>query len=274
MSPTGTLPTRVVAAADEFVRDLGNRLAQSDPRLKRGLLYAREAYAHAFVRGVQVANAVRYRAPPDPYRLLRVDPASIERVAEYPVSKFRMSGVVRDGDWDRTDERFEDTDVFRAYRRHFREGVPWAETDFFERVVGEIEAGNERWGCASRSDFVARCRRLDRLYESIRENGYRTQAELGGGSVEDPVGRRRLRRGHLADEIAVHVDRNGEFIFEDGRNRLSIVKLLDLDEIPVRVLLRHREWQSTRDAYVRGWIDPENEVVDHPDLRALAPSSD
>jgi hypothetical protein len=262
---------RVLAAADEFVRGLGDRVASAHPRIERGLLYAREAYARAFVRGVQAANALRYRAPPDPYRLVHVDPGRIQRIVDFPISKFRMSGVVRDGTWDRTDARFEDTDVFRAYRRHFEEGVPWTATDFFDRIVGELEAGHERWGCTTRAEFEARCRRLDALYDSIRENGYRTQAQLRRGSTEDPVGRRRLRRGHLADEIAVHIGRDGEFIFEDGRNRLSIVKLLDLDEIPVRVLLRHREWQATRDAYVSGWLDPTGDYVDHPDLRGLTP---
>jgi len=274
MSSTRLLTARAVAATDEFVRSLGARIAGVDPRLKRGLLYAREGYARAFVRGVRAANALRYRAPPKPYRLLRVDPDRIRRVANFPISKFRMSGVVRDGEWDRTTRRFEDMDVFRAYRAHFREGVPWDETDFFDRIVDEIAAGYERWGCTSRADFEARCRRLDDLYDAIDEHGYRTQAELADSSVDDPLGNYRHRRGHLDDEIVVHIARDGELLFSDGRNRLSIVKLLGLDEIPVRVLLRHREWQATRDAYVSGWVDPSSEVVEHPDLAALTPPTD
>lgn len=264
-----TLATRFLTTMDEFLRATGERLAHVDPRVKHALLYAREGYAHAYVRGVAATNALRYQAPPDPYRLCYVDPDDIQRVAELPLSKFRLSGVVRDGSWDRTDERFEDLAVFRGYRRHFRDGVPWEQTEFFERNVKKIEAGVERWGCTSRADFEARCRRLDDLYQTIREEGYRTQADLESDDVTDPVGRGRPRRGHLADEIAVHIGRDGDLLFEDGRNRLSIVKLLDVAEIPVRVLLRHREWQEVREAYVRGEISPSSELASHPDLRGL-----
>lgn len=266
-----TLATRALTTIDELLRGTGERLAHVDPRVKRTLLRAREAYAHAFVRGIAAVNGLRYQAPPDPYRLCYVDPDDIQRVAEFPVSKFRLSGVVRGGSWDRTDERFEDLAVFRGYRRHFRDGVPWEETEFFERNVDKIEAGVERWGCTSRADFEARCRRLDDLYRTIRDEGYRTQTDLDDDDVADPVGRGRPERGHLADEIAVHIGRDGELLFEDGRNRLSIVKLLDVDEIPVRVLLRHREWQEIRDAYVEGAISPSSEVASHPDLRGLEP---
>lgn len=265
----GDLPARIVATVDETIRRLGDRLARTDPRVERALVAARERYARAYICGVEAANRLRYRAPPDPDRLVRVDPEAIERVVALNVSKFRLNGVVKGGDWDRTDTRFEEMDVFRSYRQHFREGVPWEETALFDRVLDEIEAGREPWGCDSREAFEARCERLDDLYESIRTDGYRTQAELAERSADDPVGDARDRTpGRYRDDIAVHIGRDGEFLFADGRNRLSIVKLLGVETVPVRVLLRHREWQAVREEYVRGRIDGE---VDHPDLAGLDP---
>jgi hypothetical protein len=275
LSTNGSLPGRIVGAVDEGIRSLAGRLAGCHPRVDRLLVAGRERYAAAFVRAIALRNRVRYDAPPDPDRLLVVDPDRIERVAEASVSKFRLSGVVRGGDWDQTDDRFEEMLVFRSHRRHFEEGVPWTETELYRWILDEIAAGRERWGCDSHDAVIDRFERLDALYESIRTNGYRTQSSLADESTADPIGDARGPRPDRGrDEITVHIGRSGDLLFEDGRNRLSMVKLLGVDRIPVRVLLRHRDWQATREAYVNGGIDPADPVTDHPDLRGLSVDGD
>jgi hypothetical protein len=260
------------SALDDRLRAAGRRLVDHRPQLESALLHARDGYARAYVRSRWLANRLRYDAPPAPYRLIEVDPAAVGRVAPTAGPKFKYAGVIVGGDWDLTGERFEETDVFRAYEHHFEAGVPWQETEFYDRVVDEIAAGTHRWGCRTRQEFDERCERLDRLYERIAEDGYRTQAELREVDGGDPIGndsggegRRDLKTERLKNEIAVSVGRDGQLLFSDGRNRLSIVKLLDIDAVPVRVLHRHRRWQAVRDAYVRGDRVPH----DHPDLAGL-----
>lgn len=266
----GSLTARAVGSLDEGLRAVGDRLAGSSPRLGGVLARAREGYVRAFLRAVAIRNHIRYDAPPHPSRLVWVPPDRITRVVEFPVAKFRMNGIVRCGDWDRNRPPFEDLDVYRAFRRHFREGVPWAETAFFDRVLDDIDRGVEPWGCGSREAFEARCRRLDALYEAMRTGGYRTQAALLDDDRPNPLADDAAATGkRRRDEVAVHIGRDGTLLFEDGRNRLSLAKLLGIEAIPVRVLLRHCEWQETREAYVRGEIEPSSEAAGHPDLRSL-----
>lgn len=259
---------------DAALRRLGQRLVDRHPRWESALLRARDGYARAYVRATWLRNRLRFAAPPDPYRLIEVDPARVERVVPLPGPKFTDAGVVRGGDWDRPDERFAEMDVFRAYERHFEQGVPWQETDFYDRIVDEIRSGQPRWGCRTRAEFDQRCERLDRLYERIAEDGYRTQAELRE-ATDDPIRgeggggeRRDLKTERFKNEIAVSLGRDGEVLFADGRNRLSIVKLLGLDSVPVRVLHRHRRWQAVRDAVARGEPIPDAHRK-HPDLVGL-----
>jgi len=261
-----TSPTR---SLDETLRRAGQQLAETRPELERVLLRARDRYVRTYVWTRTLSNRMRYDAPPDPYRMVSVDPSDVEHTAEFRAPKFRRAGRVAGGDWDQSVERFEDYDVYRAYEAHFEDGVPWAETEFFDRVVGEIESGVEQWGCTSRAEFEDRCVRLDELYETIAADGYYTQEQLLASETDDPIEPQNvLKTERLKDEIAVHVARDGELLFEDGRNRLSIVKLLDLDSVPVRVLCRHERWQELRDAYVNG--DPAAvDYGDHPDLAAL-----
>ena len=255
-------------AVDRMVRSTGSRLVERYPALESTLLHLRDVYARTYVWATVRANNVVYDAPIHPYRLIEVDPGRIEYVCQFPGSKFRNAGVVADGDWDRTDTRFEDLDVYRAYEQHFVEGTPWEETEFYERIVAQLRAGDVKWGCQTPAEFDARCERLDELYAFIETDGYRTQDELLAAGVSDPIKpQNRLKTERMKDEIAVHIGRDGELLFTDGRNRLSIVKLLGLESVPVRVLRRHERWQEVRDAYVAG--DPAVEDCDHPDLRLL-----
>jgi hypothetical protein len=257
---------------DSAVRRAGRHVHDNYPLLERQLLLSRSLYADAYVRAVRARYNRRHAAPIEPYQVAWVDPARIVRLSEPSSrSRFRRVGVVAGGDWDRCEIRFRDTDVFAAFRRHFIEDVPWEETAFFDRIVGEIEAGDERWGCASTAAFRRRCDRLDQLYATIREHGFHSQRELLEAGVEDPIERRRttVTERVINDEIAVDVGRNGELLFADGRNRLAIAKLLDVERIPVLVFRRHARWVTLRDAAARfvdrGGTLPDR-LRDHPDI--------
>ena len=256
---------------DRIVRSVGDRLTRWCPRLERPLVGARDRYARARIRARTTVNAARYAAPPEPYRLLRVDPGTVERGLELASAKYLLTGVIADGDWDREGYRFTDLDVYRAYARHFEEGVPWEETEFYDRIVDELADGSVRWGCRTEAEFRGRCDRLDELYERLRTDGYRSQAELLAEEGSDPIDGDRhseLLIERLKDEISVHIDRNGELVFADGRNRLSMAKLIGLDSVTVRVLVRHADWQAVRDGYVHGepWAA---DYGGHPDLASL-----
>ena len=268
--------SELTPSVDRVVRTSGRKVLERVPSLEHSMLTARDRYARAFVGLRGLVNDLRYAAPPEPYRLIRVDPGAIERGIRTGRSKFLEAAVVAGGDWDRDGFRFRDLDVYQAYAAHFEHGVAWSETAFYDRVVSEIESGTVRWGCRTESEFRERCRRLERLYDRLETDGYRSQAELLGdrGSrdgVDDPIdfGRRsELLTERMKDEIAVHIDRDGEFCFADGRNRLSMAKIIGLDHVVVRVLRRHSDWQAVPDAYVHGepWT---REYADHPDLVSL-----
>ena len=269
--------TDVVSRIDPYIRALGRGLVSTVPQLEGPLSTCRGWYAHAYIRYVQRRHARRYVAPIDPYRIAWVDADRIEYVAEPTrIPRFRCAGAVVDGDWDRTGVRFTDLDVYRAFEMRFEEGREWSETPFFDRVLDEIRAGEEPWGCDSRAALEDRCARLDRLYETIATEGFRTQPELMAEEADDPIGSRRRSEicRRINDEIAIDVARDGELLFADGRNRLAIAKLLGVEEIPVLILRRHAEWIPFRDRVAEHVEETgvlPSALGDHPDLEQLAP---
>jgi len=166
--------------------------------------------------------------------------------------------LILDGEWDQIiDVSFEETNIFKAMNDHFINGVEWSQTKFYERVVDEINDGRKKWDCETPMQFLNRLEgKITILYNDIKTNGFKTQKELGFSKI--------------SDEVRVAIDRNGEVIFVDGRHRLAIAKILKLEKIPVKVILRHAKWvefQKTVFQYAEN--DSKGKIyqlIEHPDL--------
>lgn len=191
-------------------------------------------YGTALTRALELRNR---SIDADPLRLAWVDPAEIEYVAGELVpdttddSHFERPnvppqgragiGAVRGGTWDQPRVPFTELSEYRLFEQHFLEGVPWTDTDFVDR---HRRSADSTW---SECKLVNKLERFDRLYETIEREGYRDQRELGG---------------HPLEEIIVYQGRNGELRWhENGRHRLAIAKLLELESVPVLITVRHRK---------------------------------
>ncbi|QLG62147.1 hypothetical protein [Halorarum salinum] len=248
-----------------------------------------DGYIVAYARLVSARHALVHarRSGLPPFEVVDVDPDAIEYTVErdgypsqarpgtvFPGPKFKLAGTVRGGGWDAREVRFEETELYRSFEAHFERGVDWADTPFFRRSLDLIADGVELWGCTDRDAFERRCEAVDALYERIGDEGYRSQRELCADDVEDPLedpdDSRTVRLVH--DELTVCVGREGDLLFLDGRNRLAIAKLLDLDSVPVWILVRHERWQAFREELARNpslreALPPS--LQDHPDLRGI-----
>jgi hypothetical protein len=214
----------------------------------------------------------RHSAEIDPYRVIWIDPAEVQLVQPRTTvipHDWRRCHVVG-GDWDLQGTPFDRKPVVVALRAHFVAGTPWEETDWHSTVVGRLQMGGVPWnGCRSEDDVRARCAFLDRLHADLRTKGYRVPSGLASG-----------RSGHVgnAEEIAVGVGRGGTFFHVDGQHRLALAKLVGVRSIPVRVIVRHANWQAHRDEVAvkarreRGpaeWPQRLERALDHPDVRYL-----
>lgn len=148
--------------------------------------------------------------------------------------------------------------MYRAIEARIEDDVPWQETEFYARVMKDFERGRSKWGCSTEEEFVARCAKLDELHRAIATEGFRSQAELGRESADD--------------EIRVGVRRDGRLLFLDGRHRLAIARILGIDSIPVRVVVRHEEWATFKQGvldYAQAHNGRVYQRIDHPDLRHI-----
>jgi len=205
---------------------------------------------------------------PSPYKLTYVSPKNIiyyRRMCEVVsnehflnISKLTATygTFVINNSWDKKPDKDEYRDsynkmkltnnsLFNSTIEHYKKGVEWDNTSGVHDPNLELK------------DFHI----VEKLYNIIKNNGYKTQRDL-----EDGYNRYLMPPEY--DEIRVNIGRDGEIFFDDGRHRICAVKMLDIDKIPVRVYVRHKEWQEFRDEVNKSGLTKKHEdLQDHPDLQ-------
>lgn len=211
----------------------------------------------------------------DPYRVIWVNPADVylgrRRMLPKDTRQKAICHVV-DGEWDCDLYDFTESPVYKFLEGRFAQGKAWEELSFYIAALQQIAETGEAWnGCRSAGDLDRRADKIDRLYHSIRRNGYRTPKGV-------TYGRPGIARSDLPEEVKVAIGRNGDILWEDGRHRVAIALLLGIPCIPVQPIIRHAQWQARRQGVTRGrTISGQGDSISgrsiHPDLEYLTPGN-
>ncbi|OPX94115.1 MAG: tRNA (mo5U34)-methyltransferase [Syntrophorhabdus sp. PtaB.Bin027] len=209
-----------------------------------------------------IRNRILLKNPKYDFKMVHVDPNSINLIRKCSSlgAKFRNIGSIKSGDWDIKEvTKFEDSNHFKAMKDHFLQDVPFLETSYYKKILNEIEHGEILWGCHNKDELMIRFNDLEKLYESMRDQGYKTQKHIGNAAY--------------LDEITINIGRNGELIFEEGFHRLAIAKILKLKNIPVIITQRHSEWVKFRNEISSYAVSKDEgriyQPLEHPDLSDL-----
>jgi len=135
------------------------------------------------------------------------------------------TGSIIDGDWDLQVEPYEEDLVYNSLRNLFVDDVPWKQTELGRFFVEKANANDLP------DEFVdEQLQKREKLYESMKENGFQVQVELSPTTVP------------LYPPITVNVGRDGELIFNNtGHHRLALSKLLNIGKIPTLIIVQHKK---------------------------------
>ncbi len=218
----------------------------------------------ALVRVRLTVDSIRYNcsATPEPLERYYVDPTEIEYYLLQPPQYrdvYRWFGRIKPGDWEVNVGKIEKSKKYQGVVQRYRDGREWRETVVFGHMIDLIQNGMYPDSCTSPREIEERYKEIDELYETIRSDGYKPDNEIS------------LSRGEIGD-VALAIGRNGELILQgDGIHRVAIARVLDLDTIPVRISMRHLQWQRLREEIANEEQDPGS-LSDHVDLQDVLTS--
>jgi len=184
---------------------------------------------------------------------------------------FKWSNSMRilDGDWDSTKKPYEELISYQTVKEIFKEGKRWDETRLYYTLPDKIKNGKKIWTFKNEKARDRWFTLTEQLYKRIRKHGYKSQQELY--SFLDRLAPKKW--SPVLDEITVAIDRDGQFLFINGKHRLAIAKVLDIPEIPVIVLIRHKKWLEFRKELIAfSKKTPQKKLnfcFTHPDLQDI-----
>ena len=155
----------------------------------------------------------------DTFKVYWIDPAKIRYCFNGKINLQSDRGTIKDGQWDWGGKEFEELEVYKGIKERFTEGKDWEDTNFYSEVLEQMRNGKIVYGCLTEKKFKGKLRRVDRLYNSIAKEGYKSQSEIGKENYYGDLFYKKI------DEILVSIGRNGQFIFNDGAHRLAIAKI-------------------------------------------------
>jgi hypothetical protein len=170
-------------------------------------------------------------------------------------------GEIRGGDWSgrviTREQRLENRSCYIGIREHFEKDVPWPETRLFkEKHPMLFEQNGKVKGTESVEELEQYYTdHYDTLFEQVKKNG------LLPATAENPE----------INPLYIHIGPEGEIIYTvDGNHRLYFAMILGIDEMPVRVWMRHKKWQEIREKILKsnGKNVPSDleQYLKHPDI--------
>jgi hypothetical protein len=147
-------------------------------------------------------------------------------------------GLILGGNWDAPGVKFTNLLEYQALYRHIKGVEKWSLSRFANRMMKYMAMSNKESsgarycfrGFDNPNEFIVhRETQIDSLIESIKDNGM-----LPTGGIE-------CQNSNL-DDISVNISRKGWMLFNNrGHHRLALAKILDIDLIPVQIIVWHKD---------------------------------
>ncbi|NGM69093.1 hypothetical protein G6M89_08740 [Natronolimnobius sp. AArcel1] len=200
--------------------------------------------------------------PTEPFRVIQISPSCINyRVSPEPFNRSDCGRVIG-GNWDQNKKHLTKNDpLYEALKVRYKQGVPWEDIGFYTSQKKRIHNGKSAWGCTTLHGLEKRYKNLDEVYMSMKNNGYVRENKIGEEKTIAAL-----------DDVFVHISRRGELLFAGyGNHRIRLAKLLNLNEISIRIIVRHSSWQSIRNKIYKERIHPKKFSLErsHPDLKYI-----
>lgn len=130
-------------------------------------------------------------------------------------------------DWDNVENLriITESNEFILVKNHFSTKIEWREIPVYQEFIKLLSTNQQIQNCSNENEFLKMLDSLDRNFQNYATDN----------SVKFRVG----------------IDRNGKFIIFDNLFLLALIKHLNVDSIPIEVIVRHPLWLNFRSEFLK-----------------------
>ncbi len=176
-------------------------------------------------------------------------------------SPYAFINVVLPSDWDLYKKPYEFDNVYKGMSKYFIRDQNHEEIEYLQECQLREKLG--------RKETSSILKDKKELYHSMERKGYMSQYDLNKKEISESAYKR-------PSEICVNIGRDGELIFNnsDAHHRLAIAKILDINKVPVVVVVRHKKWENIRRDVIKSsdytkMNERSKQNITHPDINYL-----
>ena len=204
-------------------------------------------------------------APQKPLQIQYIPTDKIKKTKKNP-DFHSFLPTVKGGEWDQDQIKIEKTKKLQSFKQHFKEGLSWEKTQFYQETKQKLNQRNSQYSRNSNREIDEIMSDIDQLYKSIKENGFKEQK-----NIKNPTSVNKTIDNYLNEfnEVKIMYSRNGKPLLSSGNHRTIIAKILDIEKTPVRIKARHKKWQEKRNQAVNNPEKLTKKQKQHPDIKNL-----
>ena len=152
----------------------------------------------------------------------------------------------RETNWDVVEglRNITESNEYILIKDHFPKNIEWKNIPVYQEFLKLLTTNQQVVGITNENDFVKMLESLDRTFQNYDTNNISVKFKVG-------------------------IDRNGRFILFDNLFMFALFKLLNVDTIPIEVIIRHPLWLKFGSEFLK-FQSIHGELYQpliHPDLR-------
>ncbi len=166
-----------------------------------------------------------------------IKPQEIQYCLVNKFNEWDNNTQILEGNWNRGKILFEELPICQILNNRLKEDKKWEDIDQYHQVINQILIGSKKKGYRNKEELDAKLKNIESLYHQVKKKGYKSlNNHFMLKNEEEP------KKPTIWEDIIAVISEDGHFLFVSGEFSLSIAKILEIPEIPIKVVARHKKW--------------------------------
>lgn len=194
-----------------------------------------------------------------------INPDKIKYKIANRFNKWNQNFEILEGAWNRGKKSFEESLIYQAFKERFIDSKNWGDISYYHQILNQLQNNSEKWGCKNKNELDDKLKKMEFVFDQIKKN-----SSILNKTIYIQEDKENLENLLDWEDIIVVISKEGYFLLVSGDFSLSVAKLFQVPEIPIKVVARHKKWTNFKLGLIyyarHGRL---YQKLTHPDLKEI-----